>query len=179
MIKNLIAEAVRNRLLEYEGNPAGCLMINLEIKPEAWAHIQSQIADEDISNNHREEHSHVTILNGIKGIVPTEAIENILKDMEPPTIVLDKIGYFSQDDFDVLKFDIASPDLHKLNQAFLGIPHDSSEFGGEYRPHATICYVKSGMGSKYAGRLKTPLIVKPTKIAYSQPNDDIIYYNIG
>jgi 2'-5' RNA ligase len=153
-------------------------MINLDVKAEAWSKLQAQISDDDISEGKRDEHPHVTIMNNINEVVPTGAIEEILKDATPPTIVLDKIGYFSQDDFDVLKFDIASPDLHKLNQAFQGIPHEN-EFEGGYHPHASICYLKAGMGPKYAGRLTTPLIIKPTKIAYSQPNDELVYYDIG
>jgi len=52
---------------------------------------------------------------------------------------------------DVVKVDVESEDLRRLNQKIANaLPNTETHPG--YKPHATIAYVKAGLGKKYAGK---------------------------
>lgn len=50
----------------------------------------------------------------------------------------------------MLKVDVESPDLHKLNRLISRLvpTHDTHP---RYQPHMTLAYLKKGRGAKYAG----------------------------
>lgn len=54
-----------------------------------------------------------------------------------------------QGDIDVLKIDVHSPDLHRLNTLLKQLPHVDTH--PTYQPHVTLAYVKPGRGAYYAG----------------------------
>jgi 2'-5' RNA ligase len=63
-------------------------------------------------------------------------------------ITTKNITHFETPDYDVVKFDVKSKDLVKLNKLLT----DSFEFTTDYpdyHPHMTIAYVKKGTGKKY------------------------------
>ncbi len=100
----------------------------------------------------REENPHITALYGIH----TNKISEILKVIRD--FPLDKINFgfrelslFQNDDYDVLKVAIYSPDLIQLNQ-FLKDKLEHTNNYPTYNPHATIAYLQPGKGKKYLGK---------------------------
>lgn len=55
----------------------------------------------------------------------------------------------SQGDSDVVKININSPDLHRLNKLISDLPHTDTH--PTYQPHITLAYVPAGQGSYYKG----------------------------
>jgi 2'-5' RNA ligase len=68
----------------------------------------------------------------------------------------------------VLKFDVESEDLNKLNKVFSDYPN-TNKFP-DYHPHCTIAYLKSGKAAKYIKKAKdlVNMDIKPDKIVYSK-----------
>ena len=65
---------------------------------------------------------------------------------------LGKLSVFSNpgSPFDVLKVDVESPKLHRLNRSLRdGLEHQNDY--PDYHPHLTVAYLKKGAGAKYAG----------------------------
>jgi 2'-5' RNA ligase len=185
-IKQKLREALQKkpkRVYEY-----GCVMVGLDLDGNEWSNIQEMISDEDLylgdkelgtdGGFGRELDPHVTVLFGIHADVPDEDIEVLIDKCKKPELELQKISTFDNELFDVLKFDITSPDLHKLNALFTKLPHTTSY--PDYHPHATICYLKKGMADKYKKKMKDiePIIVTPKEILYSKPDGKKKHYKI-
>ena len=97
-----------------------------------------------------EEDKHVTIKYGLHIIDFTE-VRELFKNEKSIKMVLGKVTLFtSSDEFDVVKIDIKSPDLHRLNKA-IKADFDVTETFPKYIPHATIAYVKKGKGDSLNG----------------------------
>lgn len=174
-LKQLLLEKSKEQKFKY-----GCVMVYLEVSEKKWKSIQNVIADEDLYTGEggdegrgygKEQDPHVTILYGIHADVPDEDVEELIDGIETPSIDLQKVSTFDNELFDVLKFDIESPDLIALNKKFKELPHTSDY--PDYHAHATIAYLKKGTAKKYVDKLNTrpPLSIKPEKIVYSKPTD--------
>ena len=164
----------------------GCVMTGLELDKESWNTIQGMIDEEDVyfgkeddKGYGREMEPHVTILYGIHEDVPLEDVENKINSIKSVDILLDAISSFTNEEFDVLKFDIKSNDLSNLNADFKKLPHTSKY--PDYHPHATIAYLKKGLADKYIKKMKKvkPLETIPSKLLYSMPNGDKKEYNFS
>lgn len=157
---------------EYE---YGCVMVYLNADKKAWDALQDQIEDDDIYIGEdgegfgREMDPHVTVLFGIHADVPDENVEKLITEVKEPVIEMQKISAFKNDVFEVLKFDVKSNDLVKLNKKFKTLPHTNTF--PEYHPHATICYLKKGKSDKYVKKFTdiTPIEVEVDKMVYSKP----------
>ena len=78
-------------------------------------------------------------------------LRELLKDEPPIKIRFGKTKIFSNSDYDVVMVEVKSADLKRINKKIAdAIPHTSTH--QVYVPHATIAYVKSGLGKKYIGR---------------------------
>lgn len=97
-----------------------------------------------------EHDAHITMLYGFHEEVTPEEIESFLKShiTRPIKVGLSKISLFENGEFDVVKFDIVSPNLKRLHYLLRDKFPCTIKFP-EYHPHATIAYVKPGEGSKY------------------------------
>lgn len=167
-----IKKIVRKHLLNEQRIKYGCVMAYLDIDKDWWDELQNKIDDEDIYDNKekefgREDEPHITLLYGLHDDIPDEDIEKVIKSLKPPKITLQKISAF-ENEFDVLKFDVESEDLHKMNKKFTEFPHTNDY--PNYHPHATIAYLKSGTADKYMDDLDEPIEVESNKIVYSKPN---------
>lgn len=163
----------------------GCVMIELNVDPDWWKEIQDDISDKDLKEA-TEERSygrvndpHVTVLFGLHEEVEDSEIESRIESMDLPEVKLKEISFFDKSpEFDVVKFDIESEDLHNMNKMFTELPHTTDY--PDYHPHATIAYVKKGTGEKYKRTLSDDesRVIKPSKVIYSKPDGSKKEYTI-
>ena len=112
------------------------------------------IPDKDLSPDGRAGDSeatapHVTVKYGLH-TADVEKVRDVLKDEPPVTVTLGKTSLFQNDEHDVLKVDVDSPDLHRLNATIAKALKTTDTFP-DYRPHVTIAYLKPGKGKDYLG----------------------------
>lgn len=97
--------------------------------------------------------AHVTLKYGLHDDEPA-ALQEALKGEGPITATIGKLSVFpagETGDYDVVKLDVDSPELHRLNKKVAdAVPHTDTHPG--YTPHITVAYVKPGEGAKYAGK---------------------------
>ena len=117
---------------------------------EAMRAMADRIPQADLGVEGREDQPHITIKWGLHFQSPSERMRQVIQSFGPIEATLGKTSLFSNDDADVLKIDVDSPDLHRLNQVMSRIApaHNTHP---KYVPHATIAYLKPGRGKKYSG----------------------------
>lgn len=130
----------------------GCVFINCNIPN--WNNLLDKISNDDLYKSDdptygKESNPHCTILYGLKPNVPESTIKSTLSNIKKNelNIKANKIDCFENEDFDVVKINIESKLLHKINSMLLSLPHKI--FFDKYIPHITIAYVKPGLGKKY------------------------------
>lgn len=175
-----IKKKLRESLLKegaHASNNYGCLMVYLDVNQSEWDDLQNIIDSEDLyepageTGYGKELEPHVTILYGLHNDISDEEIEEEIEKIQEPSLKLDKVSAFKNKDFDVLKFDVESSDLHKLNKIFTeNFPYTTDY--PNYHPHCTTAYVKSGTADKYIKELNDfgGISVSPSKIVYSKAN---------
>jgi N12 class adenine-specific DNA methylase/2'-5' RNA ligase len=118
----------------------------------------------------REAQPHITVKFGLHGEDPAE-VQKLLANEGPITATLGKASLFQTPDADVLKVDVESPDLHRLNSIVSQLPHTDTH--PSYQPHVTIAYLKPGEGKQYDG-LSVPGVtgqqVKLDTVSFSDKN---------
>lgn len=159
---------MKNLLLEAKFD-YGCLMILLEKAfGKTWDKIQSLIEEEDIYKEGdkfgRELEPHVTVLFGFDNGTDVEKIKSYIGS-DKLSLELNKIDFFDNEKFDVLKFQIKSDDLEGLN-ALLRDNFNYTNDYDEYHPHLTIAYLKKGTAKKYAGKIKS-ITINANQFKYS------------
>ena len=115
---------------------------------------QENIPDEDLytddDNMGREDTPHITVLYGIV-TQEADAVIEVLAEQGPVKATLGKVSLFeNSDDYDVVKIDIESEDLSRLNKLLADNLENENDFP-EYKPHITIAYVEQGSGKLYSG----------------------------
>ena len=112
--------------------------------------MAADIKPADIGAEGIEHESHVTAKFGLHFQTPSKRLREVLKDFGPVSLTFGKTSLFSNEDADVLKVDIDSPDLHKLNRLISRVipTHDTHP---RYIPHCTVAYLKPGHGKRYVG----------------------------
>lgn len=101
------------------------------------------------SETARETEPHITVKYGLHADSPEELF-GVLHGQPPITVTLGKTSLFKNDDFDVVKIDVDSPDLHALNEKIAdAMPH--TDTFPDYHPHVTLAYVKHGEGQRFVG----------------------------
>lgn len=120
-------------------------------KIRRWGH--QFVADEDVDPKEgREDEVHVTVLFGLHADEPDE-VEEALEGTGPVRLTLGKTSIFECAEYDVVKLDVESEDLHRLNKK-LADCCQHTQTHPTYKPHCTISYVKKGRGKKYVGNDK-------------------------
>jgi hypothetical protein len=100
-----------------------------------------------------ETHPHITVKYGLKDAEPSDGMRTAIKSLLPFKLKMGKLSLFENDDFDVLKIDIASipkSDLIGANKHLEDL-FDHVRTHDTYSPHATLVYLKKGTGKKYSG----------------------------
>jgi len=117
--------------------------------------MAARIADEDLYEDPndpsfgREDNPHITVKYGLHTTDPAE-VRKVMQGQGPIAVTAGKVSVFKGDQYDVVKIDVDSPDLHKLNKKIAdSVKHTDTH--PEYKPHITLAYVKPGLGAKYAG----------------------------
>jgi hypothetical protein len=147
-----------------------CLMLKFKI-PNWSSLIENMIDKEDIYDDGSgsygiESNPHVTILYGLHENVKRTDFEKFLVPIRHIKCKSSKISIFPGSEFDVVKFDIESNYLEKMNSEIRENCDYTTDFP-EYKSNMTIAYVKPGTGKKYVKKLRNPLIITPTDYIYS------------
>jgi len=92
-----------------------------------------------------ENNPHITVLFGLKNEADYFPIHRYFRKFGNVTFEIGNISRFSNPEmpYDVIKFDIKSPQLHALNH-YIRANFDVHVGFPEYKPHMTIAYVKKG-----------------------------------
>jgi 2'-5' RNA ligase len=139
--------------------------------PEGWESVLSAIDRHDVYSGEDGTHGietnpHVTVLYGLHEEVHEDLVCRMCQGVSGPLEVsVEGVSLFEKDDYDVLKLDVDSSLLRKMNRAFRGLPHTNKH--GEYKPHMTVAYLKSGHGSKYVDKLDVPDSVSFSKMQFT------------
>lgn len=125
--------------------------------PPAVAALQQQAAaripDSELAADGREMNGHVTVKYGLHSENPAD-IQKLLANEPPIEGTIGKISIFpatANTPYDVVKMDVDSPDLHRLN-AKIAKGTKVTDTHPTYKPHVTLAYVKPGEGAKYVGQ---------------------------
>lgn len=120
----------------------------------------AKIPDASLAEDGREDEPHITLKYGPHDQDPA-GVQKVLADAQPITATINGVSLFPAKEsstqrggpkYDVVKLDIDSADLQKLNKQVSGaLEHTDTH--PKYQPHITIAYVKPGEGKKWAGRL--------------------------
>ncbi len=107
--------------------------------------------DENDPSYGREETPHVTVKYGLE-TENSEEVRKILESEKPFDVTLGKTSIFENADkpYDVVKIDVDSPELHRLNKLISDNAKVTDTFP-DYKPHVTLAYVKKGTGKNYVG----------------------------
>ena len=175
-IKNKLRTALMEGKHKTHKNEFGCVMIYMDADKKKWSAMQDLIDDEDLYLP--PDDPHATILFGLHGDVPDADVETEIEKIKTPKIELGGISTFKNDKFEVLKFDIDSPDLHELNKKFKKFPYTNAY--PDYHPHMTIAYLKPNKADKYVKMLKdsTDIEMTPNHIVYSKVDGDKKTYDL-
>jgi 2'-5' RNA ligase len=121
-----------------------------EIAEEIRAWGRENIPSGILAADGRETDIHVTVKYGIH-IVDFTVVREIFNDVKPIEVKLGKITLFdTADDFDVIKIDMQSPELNRLNN-IVSKNFEVTDTHPVYHPHCTLAYVKKGCGAPYNG----------------------------
>ncbi len=159
----------------------GCVLLNFRVdnwKEKVLSIIDEEdIYDDELNDFGLEDNPHVTVLFGILPDKTTvKEIKDNLKNVDIDIVKeykLQDISIFdTSEDYDVVKFDLKDCDeLIKLNK-YIADNFEYEDDHPEYHPHVTIGYVKKGKGEKYIQKLKEPIIVEPSRLVYSYPDEE-------
>ena len=173
-IKSVLTED-RNSTID-----AGCLMAMF---PDEYCKILNKYNEKLIPDKvlyikdgefGREKECHVTIKYGFKPDLTEIEIRRILKEQKPFMIRLKSISQFNNEEFDVIKFDVESPTLVRLNNMASKYPNDDKY--PNYHPHSTIAYVKKGTFPYEKDGIKLYIPIKT--ICYSPILGEKSYFNL-
>ena len=150
----------------------GCLMVFPEMK--GWTNVVSKIHDDDLympndPSKGKEDEPHITILYGFDDKVQAEDFIPFLSGIsEPIDIQIKGISHFESEGYDVVKLDCESLKLREIRKYIEQLPHTKTY--PRFEPHMTLAYVLPKRGAKYDYKFKQPILIKGTKIVYSNPD---------
>ena len=134
--------------MNFKAYDYSCLMAVLPDEIAAKIHAFSlALPDADIFEPDSEEHGrtrpdevHVTVKWGIRTTDPDEMVE-MLSGREMARVVLRGVTAFENEDYTVLKVDVESDDLARLNALVSSVTECDDPYP-EYNPHVTIAYLR-------------------------------------
>lgn len=181
-----ISSIVRKKLFERAMNEDqdrkyeyGGVLAHLDIP--FWDDIMGQINDDEVympEECGKEWETHTTVLYGIDDSqVSVDDVRELVEDVGPFPIYLTSISIFDNEEFDVLKFDVESEDIHKLHEKVADtFPHE--QMYPTYKPHVTIAYLKKGHGEKYTKDLDEPVKLSVETLYYTDTDRNKTYFDL-
>jgi len=152
----------------------GSLMLNLNIPN--WDKITTIIKKDDIYEKNDEfgieNEPHITILYGFHDEVNADQVFKLFNknfELKSIQIEINKISIFENDEFDVVKFDVISKELTKINSIMRELPNTLTF--PKYHPHLTLAYLKKGTGKKYMKNLNKKYILTGDELIFSTKNE--------
>lgn len=147
-----------------------CAYIKLE--PEYAAYILElgkRVDDHFLADDGREDEPHVTVRYGIHDCEPSD-VQKVVEGFGTVQYHLGEVGYFdgklSGRDYDVVIVKVTSNRLNELHGLLGQLPHTDTH--AAYCPHATVAYVKLGMGHIYADIFsKMNVMCETSKMVFS------------
>lgn len=116
--------------------------------------LGKQIPDQDLAADGREDQPHITVKYGLHS-KDVEELRKALEGQGPISVKFGKTKVFEgveDGTADAIVVEVESPDLHLLNGK-ISDEMEHTDTYPDYKPHATIAYVKPGLGKKYAAKL--------------------------
>jgi hypothetical protein len=156
-----------------------CLMLDLGFLRDEFQRLQQGICPcevYDLTPGHGlENEPHITIKYGIHD----QKFEPFLKKIKftPVKFSFSNISLFENENYDVLKFDVKSKQLHELNK-MVSENFQCTDTFPNYHPHSTIGYLLPGKGGYYK-KLKTSIIGKTftsNRFVFSNNAGDKVYH---
>ena len=165
-------KTLSNELNEGTKYKYGCAMLQFDFPDMKLFH--EKIEEDDLTSSGIENDPHVTLLYGLHSDeIEDGDVIDVCQSIKIGPMDLHNISLFENEDYDVLKFDVRSNFLHKINEKLTDFPH-TTDFP-DYHAHATIAYLKSGKGKKYVEMFNSRAYeVYPTRFVYSKPSGELI-----
>lgn len=117
---------------------------------ESLLAIGYAIPDVDLAPEGLEDDPHVTVKYGL--IDPDKSkLTAALAQHQPATFTFGPTAYFEAQNYDVVYVSVIGGNLDLLSKAVANACECAPSDYGNYTPHATVAYVKSGTGRRYAG----------------------------
>lgn len=175
--RDLLGEEVtRTEKVEY-----GALMLFFDIAK--WDNFLSTIESDDVYkiNNEfgLETEPHVTILYGFNSNVNNNDVFDLYKEnfeLKPIEINVDGISIFENDEFDVIKMDVNSKTLTKMNSVMSNLSNTKTY--PNYHTHITLAYVKKGRGIKYVMDFEKKVKLIGNKLVFSTKKEKTSTLNL-
>jgi len=114
----------------------------------------------------RETEPHITTKFGLTENYSKDHMGKLISQFKPFKITLESINIFSNSKFDVVKFDVKSDVLEKLNKLLNRLPNEDEY--PVYHPHMTLAYVKPGEGKRFVKKIN-PVEMTINRMKYSNP----------
>jgi hypothetical protein len=111
------------------------------------------IPDDDLAGKGRVPDPHLTVLYGLHADDPSK-VAALVSGFGPVKVTLGNTAIFQSrhvgGNYDVLRIDVESPDLHRLHELLTKLPH--AGLHANYVPHVTVCHTKPYRAVKYSRR---------------------------
>jgi len=116
---------------------------------DAVRSLQPAIPETDLAGDGLETRPHITVKYGIH-TEDAAAVKDLIQGTGPIVITLGETAIFETEDADVVYVAVDSPQLVLLNTR-ISAAVQVTDTHPTYQPHATVAYVRSGVGQQYAG----------------------------
>jgi N12 class adenine-specific DNA methylase/2'-5' RNA ligase len=119
-------------------------------KMRDWA--QRTIPKSDLAEDGYEDEPHVTVQYGLTSPGMADEVEGALANVPPPELTFGTTGIFPGEKYDVVYLKIEHDGaLERARDAIRSASPGIVDTHPKYTPHATLAYVKPGLGKKYDG----------------------------
>ena len=154
-------------------------MVALDIP--GFEDVQRSIDKDDIYEGTEDENGkyglernpHVTVVYGLPYETKWEEVRRHLPAADEYEGLLVGIGMFNNEKYDVLKYNIVSESLTEANHAMMSSFEVVNDYPDDYKPHATIAYLKPGKGKKYCRPMFDKLLrMKPKGYIWSNTDGE-------
>jgi 2'-5' RNA ligase len=113
--------------------------------------MADRIDHDDLAGDGRELNPHITIKYGLH-TNDADDVRAVVEGEPPVAVTFGKTSVFAGAEHDVVKIEIESEALRRLN-AHIASSLACTDTFPDYQPHCTVAYVKPGMGERYAAAL--------------------------